>query len=191
MDDDILDLVDEHYVVQGQMPREEIRAKGLRNFRVINAFLKNSQGELWIPIRTAHKKMFPNCLDVSVGGHVSAGEDYDVSFVREMEEEIRFKAEEVNWRRIARLTPHEHNVSAFMWVYEILTDETPNYNPDDFSSARWIAPLALLEELKAGALQKGDLLKLVTHCYGEVGGSKSLEPTRYGDWEHRGRCSDF
>ncbi len=25
----------------------------------------------------------------------------------------------------------------------------------------------------------------------EVGGQKGLEPTRYGDWEKRGRCTDF
>ncbi len=25
----------------------------------------------------------------------------------------------------------------------------------------------------------------------EVGGPKGLEPTRYGDWERNGRCSDF
>lgn len=25
----------------------------------------------------------------------------------------------------------------------------------------------------------------------EVGGSKKLEPTRYGDWEMNGRCIDF
>lgn len=26
---------------------------------------------------------------------------------------------------------------------------------------------------------------------GEVGGPKGPEPTRYGDWENKGRCSDF
>ena len=25
----------------------------------------------------------------------------------------------------------------------------------------------------------------------ETGGPKGLEPTRYGDWEKSGRCSDF
>jgi hypothetical protein len=25
----------------------------------------------------------------------------------------------------------------------------------------------------------------------EIGGPKSLEPTRYGDWEYNGRCIDF
>ena len=26
---------------------------------------------------------------------------------------------------------------------------------------------------------------------GELGGPKGLEPTRFGDWEVNGRCSDF
>jgi hypothetical protein len=25
----------------------------------------------------------------------------------------------------------------------------------------------------------------------EIGGPKGLEPTRYGDWEKKGRCVDF
>ena len=25
----------------------------------------------------------------------------------------------------------------------------------------------------------------------EIGGPNGLEPTRYGDWEHKGRCIDF
>lgn len=26
---------------------------------------------------------------------------------------------------------------------------------------------------------------------GEIGGAPGPEPTRYGDWEHKGRCTDF
>ena len=25
----------------------------------------------------------------------------------------------------------------------------------------------------------------------EIGGVKGPEPTRFGDWEHKGRCTDF
>ena len=32
---------------------------------------------------------------------------------------------------------------------------------------------------------------LITSKSLEVGGPKGLEPTRYGDWEKNGRCSDF
>ncbi|GAA0176411.1 hypothetical protein LIER_29411 [Lithospermum erythrorhizon] len=36
----------------------------------------------------------------------------------------------------------------------------------------------------------GDELDLNKHT-GEIGGPKGPEPTRYGDWEKNGRCSDF
>jgi len=34
----------------------------------------------------------------------------------------------------------------------------------------------------------GDHINPIT---GEIGGPKGPEPTRYGDWERKGRCSDF
>lgn len=30
-----------------------------------------------------------------------------------------------------------------------------------------------------------------TPATGETGGYDGPEPTRYGDWEHKGRCTDF
>ncbi|CAN8251448.1 unnamed protein product [Cochlearia groenlandica] len=33
--------------------------------------------------------------------------------------------------------------------------------------------------------------EIVNKETGEIGGPKGPEPTRYGDWEQRGRCSDF
>lgn len=32
---------------------------------------------------------------------------------------------------------------------------------------------------------------LVTQPPGEIGGPAGPEPTRFGDWEFKGRCSDF
>ena len=33
--------------------------------------------------------------------------------------------------------------------------------------------------------------KIKIISYKEIGGPKGKEPTRYGDWEKNGRCSDF
>ena len=33
--------------------------------------------------------------------------------------------------------------------------------------------------------------KIVTPPVTEIGGPKGPEPTRFGDWERKGRCSDF
>jgi hypothetical protein len=37
----------------------------------------------------------------------------------------------------------------------------------------------------------GAPVEIVPQKPGEIGGPKGLEPTRYGDWDVNGRCSDF
>ncbi len=49
------------------------------------------------------------------------------------------------------------------------------------------APLNDDKNLHQGAHSNSDIPIKVK----EVGGPKGLEPTRYGDWESKGRCYDF
>jgi hypothetical protein len=37
----------------------------------------------------------------------------------------------------------------------------------------------------------GEPVKLTKPLEKEINGPKGLEPTRYGDWESKGRCYDF
>ncbi len=56
------------------------------------------------------------------------------------------------------------------------------------------APLSLSPEaaaLKPKALAPQATEKPATTGGDEVGGPKGPEPTRFGDWERKGRCSDF
>lgn len=164
--DEILDLVDETDHVIGNCSRFAIYEKGLTNFRVINGFLRNSKGQIWIPRRTQHKKLFPCHLDVSVGGHVRSGEEYCEAFVRELDEELNMRAHECPFHEVGYFNPHEHRVSAFMKVYEILTDESPEYNQDDFIGAEWLFPQEVIDRLESGDKGKSDLLKLIKLVYG-------------------------
>jgi isopentenyl-diphosphate delta-isomerase len=159
--DEWLDLVDESDAVVGRMRRSEIYAKGLTNFRVVNAFVVNVAGEFWIPRRTAHKRLFPNSLDVSIGGHVESGEDYDAAFRREAMEELRINVDAAGFREIARMTPASHPVSAFMRLYLIGRNGEPDFNRDDFSEAFWLSPDELLRRIADGEPCKGDLPALV------------------------------
>ncbi|KAK4795509.1 hypothetical protein SAY86_027835 [Trapa natans] len=45
------------------------------------------------------------------------------------------------------------------------------------------------EENRGDGEDEGDVH--VNRETGEVGGPRGPEPTRYGDWEQKGRCSDF
>jgi hypothetical protein len=40
-------------------------------------------------------------------------------------------------------------------------------------------------------IRTGAPIEAVPQKPGEIGGPKGPEPTRYGDWEVNGRCSDF
>lgn len=165
--DEWLDLVDEHDQVIGKKTRSQVYAEGLTNFRVINVFLINSKGELWIPRRTANKRICPLALDMSVGGHVSSGESYEETLIRETKEEIDIDLQSVPFRELGHLTPHEHGMSAFQKVYEISYEEVPGYNRDDFIEYFWLTPQAFFARLAAGDRSKDDLPKLIKIFYGQ------------------------
>ena len=162
---EILDLVDDTDAVVGTVSREEAWRTNARWLRVVNAFVVNTKGDLWIPRRLASKAVFPLCLDMSVGGHVGTGETYEAAFVREAYEELNLDVIKVGYLELGYLNPVEHGVSAFMKVFEIRQNETPDYNEDDFGSAEWVEPALLLERLANGEAAKGDLEKLVRLFY--------------------------
>ncbi len=165
---ELLDLVAQNDVVIGVMPRTEVYAKNLTNFRVINAFVMNSKGELWIPIRHASKTLFPLALDCSVGGHVISNEEYFEAFCRESIEEIHLNPLNHPHQLITKLTPHAHGTSAFMEVYIIKYDGPIEYNTEDFASGQWIKPKDLKEMLKDGVFAKTDLKIILEACFPDV-----------------------
>ena len=129
----------------------------------VNAFLVNNAGQLWIPRRTATKRIFPLCLDMSVAGHVTSGEDYLTAFRRELYEELNLVLDDVDWKLIGHLTPHQHGMSAFMNVYEIRANQVPDYNRDDFIEYYWLYPHEVITRLNSGDKSKDDLPRLVRH----------------------------
>jgi len=165
MIEEILDLVDDNDNVIGQMARNDVYKRGLKNFRVINVFLKNDKAELWIPRRTAQKSLFPLHLDLSTGGHVESGESYDEAMQREVLEEINLDVNTVEYTTLGHLKPNEHDVSAFMKVYEIKTNTSPNFNSDDYVEGNWMMPKNVLARLENGDKGKSDLPKIIKHFY--------------------------
>lgn len=164
--DEYLDIVNERDEVVGRKLRSEVYAEGRSDFRVVNVFLRNAEGRLWIPRRTATKRIFPLCLDMSMGGHVESGETYDEAFRRELSEELDMDAEAVAWSVLGNLNPAEHGVSAFMRVYLIETDDAPRYNPADFTEYFWLTPDEVCGRIESGDGAKSDLSKLVKIFYG-------------------------
>ena len=163
--DEYLDLVDENDNVIGNKRRSEVYEEKLTNYRVINAFVMNSKGEIWIPRRTANKKLYPLSLDISVGGHVETGENYEDALKREAYEELNINVDEFSNRLLGHLNPQKDNVSSFMKVYEIKMDIIPQYNKNDFLEYFYFTPRELYDQIQRGESAKSDLLKLLVHFY--------------------------
>jgi isopentenyldiphosphate isomerase len=165
MEDEWMDVVDRHDNIVGQKKRSELYAEDSPNCRAINAFLVNAQGQIWIPRRTAHKRLFPLHLDVSCGGHVRSGESYEDALKREVQEELNLDIDQVRWHLLGHLTPYDDGVSMFMKVYEIQANETPRWNVDDFIESYWLWPWEVLDRIQNGVRAKGDLWLLIKRFY--------------------------
>ncbi|WP_291423979.1 NUDIX domain-containing protein [Deinococcus sp.] len=165
--DELLDLVNEKDEVIGQISRAD-PALRWKDVRVVNAFIRNQRGQLWIPRRSPSKSLFPGALDVSVGGAVQSGETYLEALRRESAEEVRLNLSTVQWHELAAFSPYQTGLSSFVRVYEICTDTAPDFNPADIAGGEWLTPGQVLSQIAAGAAAKEDLAELVRRCYGSV-----------------------
>jgi isopentenyldiphosphate isomerase len=84
---EIVAIVDARNDVVGAAPRWEMRAHRLIH-RSTYILVFNPEGALYVQKRTMTKDVFPGYYDPATGGVVLAGESYEESAMRELEEEM-------------------------------------------------------------------------------------------------------
>ena len=114
------DVVNEKDEVIGKIPENEQHNVNPSELRFINILIKDDKNKIIVPKRSSNRKIFPNCYDFSVGGHVNSGETYEQAAYRELEEELGIKS--VTLKKIAYFNPYNSKSNTFQTVY------TLNYN---------------------------------------------------------------
>ncbi len=116
------DVLDEHGHKTGQvLPKSEVHEKELWHASAF-VWIYNDKGEVLLQLRDKNKKSFPGLWDVSVAGHISAGDSPELTAVRETEEEIGIKISESELEKveytydIAPYLPNKKHPE-FCWVY--------------------------------------------------------------------------
>ncbi len=158
MDDEILDVVNGHDEVISTVNRKDYKQflqDGTGYIRAAELFIINSQGQLWIPVRTANKTIAPNGYDYSAAGHVGAGENYLETIIRETKEEINMDITPDDIEFVAKLK--SVSVRYIRTIYLLRSDKTPHFNPDDFVSAQWLEPADLIAGIDSGHPAKSNL----------------------------------
>ena len=166
-EDELLDLVNEHDEVVGTIFRSQAYAeKRLASLRAVWLLIRNQDGKFWIPRRQATKKVLPNCLDGSAVGHVSSGEVYEQSMIREVAEELNIDISGMPYTFVGRLTPQEGAI-CFVEIFEL---QVPNgfiidYNKEDFSEFFWLSPQEIIKKINEGEKAKESLIKIMYKFY--------------------------
>lgn len=165
--EEVLDLVNDKDEVIGTITRSDYYNRESNPpgyIRAAEMFILNQQGQLWIPTRTAHKPIAPNGLDYSMGGHVSSGEDYMISALREIQEELNLDLQPMDLQFMHKFRPVT-GLPYFRSLYIYRSNQEPAYNPDDFASAAWMHPGEVVTAIKFGTPAKTSLLASVEYLH--------------------------
>jgi NADH pyrophosphatase NudC (nudix superfamily) len=163
--DEMLDLVDEGNKVITTMPRSEVVAKNLKNFRVVCALFKNSADQLFIARRALNKAHYPGYL-ACIGGCVTSGEAYDEALHRETLEETAVDVTKTTYKFLGYLSPYEYPVNGYVAVYEIaLNDCIIKLEEQDFCEGVWLSLDEARERIVDGEKITPNLLIILKKYY--------------------------
>lgn len=136
-----IQFVDENDKPIGGGTKQEALAKGIRH-RIVRIFLINSKGEVLIQKRGEHIFSLPGRWDQSAAGHVDEGEDYLEAACRELKEELGIEGVEL--KEVGRFYREETDETQikkrFNIVYSAPYDGEINFDKEEVSEVRWIAP---------------------------------------------------
>lgn len=137
MSDEIFDVVDEEDRVVDRRLRRDVHRLGLRH-RAVHVLVFNAAGEVFLQKRSMTKDSAPGQWDSSASGHVDAGEHYDACAVRELWEEL-------GWRATGPLTPLmkigacAETGQEFVWVYRCEAEGPFVLHPEEISDGGWFS----------------------------------------------------
>ena len=115
---EIFDVVDENDCAICTASRHEVHTRKLRH-RAVHVFVFNRAGELFLQKRSRWKDAHPSKWDSSASGHVNAGDDYDTTAPREIEEELGV------WSRVefvAKISACKNTGQEFVQLYRAVHD---------------------------------------------------------------------
>ncbi|HEX4638017.1 MAG TPA: 16S rRNA (adenine(1518)-N(6)/adenine(1519)-N(6))-dimethyltransferase RsmA [Chthoniobacterales bacterium] len=129
-------IVDEQDRPIGTAPRAQVHANNLLH-RAVHILVFNSTGEVLLQLRSRWKDRHPLKWDSSAAGHVNAGEEYDQTAERELEEELGIKT---RLERMAKLGASERTGYEFIWLYSGRYDGDFKLNRGEIEAARFFPP---------------------------------------------------
>jgi len=146
MNTELLSVVDENDSIIDTCARHVIHATGLRH-RAVHILVFNDLGQLFLQKRSMKKDLNGGLWDTSAAGHVDAGEDYDISAIREIEEELGIG--EAALEPLFKLPATAAIGMEFIQVYRCRHNGPFNLAADEIDEGDWFSVAEIAERIAA------------------------------------------
>ena len=143
---ELLTQVDEHNNVIGSISRRWAHEKSGVYYRTIYVLVKNENEQVLIQKRSETKDLYPDCWDLSVGGHVNFGKTYEETAVRELGEELGLEVSQVDLFKKGEVLVNLPNSGEYFNVFEykLKPGQTIKTSKEEVKDTRWMS----IEEIK-------------------------------------------
>lgn len=132
--EEYFDVVNDHDVVVESLPRSEVHRRKLKH-RAVHVFVFRPNGQMLIHLRSASKEEFPSVWTSSCSGHVSAGETYEESAPRELQEELGIVAPLTSLNKFVACADTSWE---FTVLFSATTTDQPIPDPGEMTDIRWL-----------------------------------------------------
>lgn len=157
--EEYVDILDEDGKETGEVITKKEAHKTGKWHRAIHIWIiSEDKKKILLQKRCADKNLFPNMWDISVGGHVSSGEDTLVAAKRELSEELGLDPDTYEFEYVdvikERFVDGDVVSNEFVTIYKIINNvniSSIKLQKEEVSEARWFTKSelnALRDELK-------------------------------------------
>jgi isopentenyldiphosphate isomerase len=144
---ELVEIVDEDNNVLAPTIRSEMRKNRLIH-RATYAFIRNSKNLFYVQKRSSRKDYCPSFFDPTPGGVVAAGESYEFTNRREVEEEMGIK--DVPMTHLFTFYYEDHRVRCFGDAWDIVYDGVIVPQEEEVESVHMMSMQEVLDRSAAG-----------------------------------------
>ena len=149
-----LDKINEKDEVIDKIPEERQNFIKPSQLRFVKIIIADDENKIIVTKRSSNRKIFPNCYDFSVGGHVNSGESYNEAAYRELKEELGIS--NVKLKEIVYFSPFESKSNTFQKVYFLRYNrDITNYDKNGIDRIYYMS----IEEIKQLMIKRPDSFK--------------------------------
>jgi len=152
---ELLTKVDKNNMVIGSIPRGVAHKSPDIIYRTIFVVVKNDKDKVLLQKRSSTKDLYPDCWDLSVGGHVNFGKSYIETAVQELKEELGIKASAKELNFIGEVLVKLPASNEFFHVFEYTLKPTDKIQleADEVSNTKWMSINEIKESMQQQKLK--------------------------------------